>query len=376
MTVSLGYGLIGCGAFGRFCATQYASLPGLALVAVADTNRSLAEQTARDFGVPALDVETLLSLPEVDLVHIATPPGTHLDLALSAIQAGKHVLCEKPLALDLASARKMIDAAQARGRILAVNLIMRYNPLAEAVHQILEEKLLGETLHGTFENLAQDETLGPDHWFWTPSASGGIFIEHAVHFFDLFEWWLGPGRVVAAQQGRRPDNKSIVEHVGSTSVHGSGTWVNQYHGFHQAGRMDRQEFRIVCERGDLLLREWVPTQLTVDGLMDEETLARIQELVPHSTTELVERYTDSTRMVRSRHKAYAVDGRWTVSGNTGMEKPALYGFVVRSLMSDQLASMVDPDHVRRVDETNGFRSLAMAISAQTLAQSPLPEVSP
>ena len=83
--------------------------------------------------------------------------------------------------------------------------MQRYNPLYHAVKALIDSALLGEFLHGYFENYAADEFLTPDHWFWDPAKSGGIFIEHGVHFFDLFEGWLGGGRVVAGHRTLRPE---------------------------------------------------------------------------------------------------------------------------------------------------------------------------
>ena len=123
----------------------------------------------------------------------------------------------------------------------------------------MRSKVLGEVLHGFFENYASDESLLADHWFWDRSKSGGIFVEHGVHFFDLFAGWLGLGRVEAAQVGVGPV-PTIEEHVHCTLRYGETALVNFYHGFHQAGRMDRQELRLVFERGDVTLHEWVPTR--------------------------------------------------------------------------------------------------------------------
>lgn len=89
---------------------------------------------------------------------------------------------------------------------------------------------------GRFLNLASDELLA-EHWFWDRSLSGGIFVEHGVHFFDLFEGWFGVGRVESAQVGIRPGT-AIEEHVNCTVRYGDATLVNFYHGFHQAGRME------------------------------------------------------------------------------------------------------------------------------------------
>ena len=109
---------------------------------------------------------------------------------MAALEAGKHVICEKPLALTVAQADEMIAAARRNGRLLIANLMQRYNPLFDAVRKLIRSGVLGDFLHGTFENYASDENLPADHWFWDRSKSGGIFVEHGVHFFDLFDGWL------------------------------------------------------------------------------------------------------------------------------------------------------------------------------------------
>ena len=145
--------------------------------------------------------------------------------------------------------------------------MQRYNPLFEMISQLVSRKLLGELLHGYFENYASDENLPPEHWFWDREKSGGIFIEHGVHFFDLFAGWLGPGEVVAAQASRRPGT-NIEDQVQCTVRYGNAH-VDFYHGFHQPGRLDRQELRLVFEQGDVLLSGWVPTYARVHAIADE-----------------------------------------------------------------------------------------------------------
>ena len=132
-----------------------------------------------------------------------------------------------------------------RAAVLCIaNLMQRYNPLFEAVRRLIEAGTLGACLHGWFENYASDEGLSAEHWSWDRAKSGGIFIEHGVHFFDLFEGWLGGGEVVAAQSVRRPGS-GIEEQVQCTVRYAGGVLVNFYHGFTQPGNgSDRQEFRL------------------------------------------------------------------------------------------------------------------------------------
>src|SRR4029079_9122373 len=89
-------------------------------------------------------------------------------------------------------------------RLLVANLMQRYNPLFDAVRRLVETKVLGDVLHGGFENYASDEHLPAGYWCWDRAKSGGIFVEHGVHFFDLFAGWLGDGRLEAAQVGVGP----------------------------------------------------------------------------------------------------------------------------------------------------------------------------
>ena len=365
----LGYGLIGCGVFGQFSLEQYQAMDGLRTVAAADVDAAAARAVADRFGLEACDSpESLLARDDIDIVHIATPPFTHKDIVMAALRAGKHVLCEKPLATEIDDAREMVDAARDAGRVLAVNLIMRYNPISETVKHIIDKRLLGEPLHGFFENYAKDEPLPPDHWFWKRDKSGGIFIEHGVHFFDLFAWWLGPGRVVSAQETVRPGT-DIVEQVNCTASYGD-VLVNFYHGFHQAARMDRQEMRLLFERGTVRLFEWVPTQIEIDCIATEETMEAVKALLQRiEKADAVETYSGSDRDVTSRHKSYEVDGRYLIRADVDMTKPELYGHVLRGLLSDQLAAISDPGHTRRVTEDNGLTSLEMAAAATELARS-------
>lgn len=365
---AVGYGLIGAGSFGRFCLKTYQDMAQVSPVAVTDVNRAAADAAAADAGIEAAgSAEALLQRDDVDIVHIATPPTTHRDLAMKALAAGKHVLVEKPLATTLEDGQAMMDLAQKKQRILSVNLMMRYDPLCEAVHALISDELLGKPLHGFFENYAKDEDLPPGHWFWDRGRSGGIFIEHGVHFFDLFEWWLGEGKVEAAQQVIRP-GADFVEQVNATVRFQESVLVNFYHGFTQATRMDRQEMRILCERGTIRLFEWVPTAIEIDCLADKSTLDRIEKALPKAVVEEQAAYTGNERLVNSRHRMYQVDGRYLIRSDVGMEKLDLYAHMLRALLADQVEAIRSPGHRRRVDDHNGYRSLLQAAQADNLAR--------
>ncbi len=370
----VGYGLIGAGAFGRFCIEQYRTLPGVRCVAVADVNAAAAASAAQTLGVPGLEacasVEALLAREDVELVHLATPPSTHAPLAMQAMQAGKHVLCEKPLALTLEDAQAMTACAAKHRRVLAVNLIMRYNPLIDAVNAVLATGLLGTVLRGSFENLAKDQDLPPGHWFWDAAKSGGIFIEHGVHFFDLFDDVLqaqGQAQVLSAHQTARPGTHDLIDQVEATVRYGSaadGPVGHFYHGFTQANAMDRQRMKFVGTRGDITLHEWVPTRMEVDVLCTRDAAQQLAERIPNAQLEsLPVEASELANPPRARGETFAADGRYRLTGHVGMAKPVLYGHVLRALLADQIAAIRNPDHVRRVTEANGLQSVALAVQA-------------
>ncbi|HXG12881.1 MAG TPA: Gfo/Idh/MocA family oxidoreductase [Gemmataceae bacterium] len=363
---AIGIGVIGCGGFGLFALQQFAQVPGVRLVGMAGTHREAARAAARRFGLPdVMEVEALLRMPDLDLVYIATPPFLHHPQAMQALRAGKHVVVEKPTALDPAQADEMIAAARERHLLLATNLMQRYNPLFDTIRELLERKPLGELLHAYFENYASDEGLPPEHWFWDRSKSGGIFVEHGVHFFDLFAGWLGPGKVEAAQVCRRPGT-ALEDQVQCTVRYGD-VLVNFYHGFTQPGRLDRQELRLVFERGDVRLEEWIPVRATIHALVDEADTRTLCELFPGARLDVTAWYAGKERACSGRHKALDVYQLVELKYGQGDLKMHRYSELVRAFLADQLAWLRDRSHVRRVTEQNGRDALAVAVEADRLA---------
>jgi predicted dehydrogenase len=368
----IGLGVIGCGGFGLFALQQFAQLPGVKLVGMAGTHREAARAAARRFGLPdVIEIDALLRMPALDLVYIATPPFLHHAQAMQALKASKHVLVEKPTALTPAQADEMLAVARQRGLLLATNLMQRYNPLFDAVRGLLERKPLGELLHGYFENYASDEGLSPEHWFWDRSKSGGIFIEHGVHFFDLFAGWLGPGKLEAAQVALRPGT-AIEDQVQATVRYRDGVLVNFYHGFTQPGRMDRQELRLLFERGDVRLAEWVPVRANIHALVDEADTRTLCELFPGSRVDVTAWYAGKDRACSGRHKPLDVYQLVEMKYGLGELKTHHYGDLLRALLSDQLAWIDNPNHARKITEQNGRDALALAAEADALAHRTVP----
>ena len=319
-TATLRVGLVGCGAFARFSMARYRKLPGVTIAAVADIDPAAARRAAGELGAEARSPDGVLVAPDVDLVYIATPPALHFRQARAALEAGRHVLVEKPLATTVADAEALAARAARQGLVCVANLVERYNPLADAVAAVIRSRLLGELVHGLFVNEAADEGLAPGHWFWDRDVSGGIFVEHGVHFFDLVAFWLGAGEVVAAARSVRPragaagdgDARTVEEQVMCTCRYAAadgrhtGILFHFEHGFHQPSRMDRQELRLVFERGELRLFDWVPTHGELRAVLDDAAITAVAALLPAAEIRMVERYAGAARQA-VEHIAPRVD---------------------------------------------------------------------
>jgi predicted dehydrogenase len=362
----LGIGVIGLGGFGLFALQQFVQVPGVRLAAMAGTARPAAVAAAQRYGLEdVVDVDRLLGLPDVDLVYIATPPFLHYEQSKLALLAGKHVICEKPLALTVAQADELVGLAQRDDLLLVANLMQRYNPLFDVVGELIDRGPLGELLHGYFENYASDESLPPEHWFWDREKSGGICVEHGVHFFDMLTGWLGAGDVVAAQASRRSDG--CEDQVQCTVRYPRGVHFNFFHGFHQPARMDRQELRLVFERGDVTLHGWVPTSVRIHAVANESQTRELSELFPGARIDVLTTYASRDRAFYSHGRHHDGYQQFEVDWE-GTQKMPLYCELLRRMMADQTSWIRDREHPRKVNEHNGRDSVAMACAADALAR--------
>ncbi len=364
----LGLGLIGCGSFGMFCLEAFSAMDEVRLVAASRARRPDARKLCDSLGVQVVpDPAELIARNDIDIIHVATPPGYHHDTVIQALQAGKHVLCEKPLAVKPPQPEEMIAAARKARRCLTVNFILRYNPVTEAVKAILDSEVLGAPLAARLTNCAGDTPLRPDHWFWNKSISGGIFIEHGLHFFDLYEYWLGPGEVISAHAETRPPTNQE-DRVTCTVRHETSVLATHYHGFDQVALMDRTDHRIICEMGDILIKDWVPTRVIIDGAVDDTGAVRLSESCPGCSIETTEQYRGQRDDLLGRGKTRSVTWRVRLEYCPTPDKQSLYADSARALLADQIAHIRDPDHTRKVTEANGLASLILAEAAERAAQ--------
>jgi len=178
--------------------------PEAQLVATCALEEVEARRAAQRWSAPSsyTDYFEMLGRESLDAVVIATPPHTHTELTLAAIERGLHVLLEKPMARSVQECDAMVKAAEQRGTILTLSHEKRFNPGFEKIKQIIDDGMLGQPFYLVIHwsaavRLEPDVMCPPDYqasynWRWTdPTAGGGILADHLPHYLDLWRWWIG-----------------------------------------------------------------------------------------------------------------------------------------------------------------------------------------
>jgi predicted dehydrogenase/type 1 glutamine amidotransferase len=179
----VGVGLIGYGAIARDHAASISATSGLRLRGICDVSAERREAAARDWTVPTHpSAEGLFEDPDVGLVVVGTPPSAHADTVLSALAAGKHVVCEKPFALRVQEVDWMIDSAASRGRVLTVYQSRRWDPDYIAMRDVVRSGRIGELFY--MESFIGGYSHPCDFWHSHEPISGGTIYDWGSHYFD------------------------------------------------------------------------------------------------------------------------------------------------------------------------------------------------
>lgn len=269
-------GIVGAGHW-----AQEAHIPGFRscdevdLVALCDVDRARAERVASAAGIPAWygSAQEMLASARLDLVGVVTPDDSHPADVRTAIAAGAHVLCEKPLAVTVADARTLAEAAAAAGVRTKVGFTFRAAPAAMRLRELVASGELGEPhLLTAFQQNAQFlDPARPFHWKMDPTRTGGgAIVEYGSHTLDLARWLMGEATRVCAT-GRtlvpnRPSGEGGTRHV---EVDDSTAWLMEFArgatgichaGWATVGRPPGLELRIFGSRGaaEVFLSDEVP----------------------------------------------------------------------------------------------------------------------
>lgn len=190
MKKKLNFGVISCGSMGRAHMEAVAKNPRTNLSAICDIDKEKLEKAAADFEVEktALDYRVLLEDKTIDAVIIASPDQTHKEATLAALEAGKHALCEKPMALTIEDCREMVDAARKARTKTMIGQICRYAPGFRAAKDLIDRGEIGELFFIETE-YAHDYSKLDAPWRLDPLRHG--FLGGGCHAVDLARWIAG-----------------------------------------------------------------------------------------------------------------------------------------------------------------------------------------
>ena len=226
MTVRVG--VIGTGFARRVQLPGLRLVPGVVVTAIASGRRAHAEAVAAEFAIPQVldDGETLARSRAVDLVIVSSTPDSHARFAMAALEAGKHVLCEKPMALSVAEGARMLAAAERRpAQVAWVDHELRYDPNRRKMRDLIRSGAIGEVRH--IEMLLKPYMRGdgrpqtaeaPWNWWFDAARGGGLLNAVGSHLIDLCRFWAG-SEVALVAGGlatfvtERPDEAGVVRPV-------------------------------------------------------------------------------------------------------------------------------------------------------------------
>jgi predicted dehydrogenase len=210
-----GFGIIGCGMISNFHAKAIADVKGAKLVACYDAFPAAADRLAQATGCQAYhDLEAMLANPKVTIVTIGTPSGAHLEPAVAAARAGKHVIVEKPLEITLKRCDQIIQACDKAGVKLSAIFPSRFHESSIEMRRAIEEGRFGRlTLGDAFVKWFRPQSYY-DSGAWRGTwelDGGGALMNQAIHSVDLLTWLMGPVSEITAVTGTLAHERIAVE---------------------------------------------------------------------------------------------------------------------------------------------------------------------
>jgi predicted dehydrogenase len=220
--MATGFGIIGCGMIANFHARAIGDTPGAKLAACYDAVPAAAERLAASTGCKAYStLEAMLADPAVDVVTIGTPSGAHMEPAVAAARAGKHVIVEKPLEITLKRCDAIIEACRKAGVVLSTIFPSRFHDSSATLKRAVDEGRFGRLTVGDafvkWYRTQQYYDSGAWRGTWKLDG-GGALMNQAIHSVDLLLWLMGPAVEVRAQTGLLAHERIAVEDVAMATL--------------------------------------------------------------------------------------------------------------------------------------------------------------
>jgi predicted dehydrogenase len=364
-------GIIGYGGFGRFLHHWWKKLDQVKVIAVSD--QSFTDE-AVDGVLRYKDWQDLLANEEIDIVSIATPPAFHVEMACMAMRKNKHVLLEKPVAITTEGAEKIIQTQKETGKVIMVDHMLRYNPIVKLMMQFGQQEVFGKLRHVEVTNYAQDSALPQSHWFWDKELSGGIFIEHGVHFFDIVNG-LTAQQFIKVCGTSHSRNEKQEDQVAAMVLYNEGLIANFYHSFSGPGFFEKTTLRLTFDLAKFEIEGWVPMKGKFTAMVNEAVKAQLSAL-PGLNIDNVDRVSELADVSRPEGWgaagtassvdifgggiAYDVQEMLTGTFEIPQSKGEVYGNCLQEIISDMISKIEDHHHKLRVTIENAYESLKIA----------------
>ncbi len=215
--MAFGFGIVGCGMIANFHARAVADIRGASVVACYDTVPAAAKRLAESIGCTAYDdLKQMCANPDVDVVTICTPSGAHMEPALVAAAAGKHVVVEKPLEVTLRRCDRIITACKKAGVVLSTIFPSRFHESSRLIKSAIDKGRFGKLTIGDayVKWYRTQEYYDSGAWRGTWKLDGGgALMNQAIHSVDLLAWLMGPVDSIAAHTSTLAHQRIEVEDV-------------------------------------------------------------------------------------------------------------------------------------------------------------------
>jgi len=220
--MAIGFGVIGCGMIANFHAKAIADMRGAKLAACFDMFPAAADRLASQTGCTGYhDLKSMLADPRVDIVTICSPSGAHMEPAIAAAKAGKHVIVEKPLEVTLKRCDRIIDACDKAGVTLATIFPSRFHESSQLIKQAIGKGRFGRLTVGDayVKWFRTQEYYDSGAWRGTWALDGGgALMNQAIHSVDLLTWLMGPVAEISAHTATLAHKRIEVEDVAMATL--------------------------------------------------------------------------------------------------------------------------------------------------------------
>lgn len=225
------FGLVGFGAWGQLHAQSIAGTPGAQLAAITAPSEASREAAAKAFPDARVfaDHRRMLAEAKPDIVDVVTPSSTHLEIATDALNAGCHLLLEKPMAVRVEDCQAIVRLAEERGLKLAVGHELRLSSQWGAIKDIIDRGTIGEPQYVLVELLRKPYRQGSSGWRYDRSRVGSWVLEEPIHFFDLARWYLeeagDPVEMYAYGNSRDPKRPDLFDNFSAMFRYANGAYA-------------------------------------------------------------------------------------------------------------------------------------------------------